>query len=260
MQQAGTFSPLDTRVLALPAAGATLGLLAGILGGRAWRRRPAAAATAPSIPGYEVLGVLGRGDAGTTYLARQVNLGRLVALKQVARSLVQDPGFLSRIRSSAVLLTRLDHPNCAHVYALLEDRGQVYIASELIEGPSLRRVMEESGRLRPEQALQTLEGALDGLAQAHSLGLIHGGLKPENVILDHEGRSKLVDFGLTGGPAYMSPEQIHGQPADARSDLYAAGAILYELLTGKPPYVADDPLAIERMHLEAPVPSEAKTR
>ncbi|MGH9030030.1 MAG: protein kinase domain-containing protein, partial [Acidimicrobiales bacterium] len=192
---------------------------------------------------YDVSGRLGAGSTGTVWLATQRSLGRQVALKELAPDLLGDPAARERLRAEARLLARLDHPNCVQVYAYMESETSAAISMEYVPGASLR-VLLRNGPLTVEQSLGVLEGALGGLAYAHSNGVVHGDLKPENILVSPEGVSKLVDFGLaasvgqrrepsTGSPAYASPEALAGGPLDARSDLYSAGLVLLELLTGR---------------------------
>ena len=219
------------------------------------------------IGAYEVLGTIGRGSSGVVYLAEQTELGGGVALKELAPRLAAAPGFVERFRREAEIMARLDHPNCARVWEFFETGGSAYLAMEYIPGASLRAVSRQAGRLSPEQALGVLRGALSGLAHAHSLGLTHRDLKPENIIADPEGTSKLIDFGQaiaagdrgeasvsSGTPAYMSPEQARGEAGDVRSDLYSAGVILFELLTGEPPFAGESPLVVMRKHISEPTP------
>lgn len=189
---------------------------------------------------FDGLGRLGSGATGIVWLARQRDLGREVAIKELAPALLGEPGARERLREEARLLARLDHPNCVKVYAYLEDEDSSAIVMEYVPGVALRTLATP---LTVEQSLGVLEGALAGLAAAHADGLVHGDVKPENILVGADGVSKLVDFGLatafgasrapgTGSPAYASPEALAGAPVDARSDLYSAGLVLYELLTG----------------------------
>ena len=219
---------------------------------------------------YEVRGVLGSGASGTVYLAHQDLLDRDVALKELSSELTANPTFRERFRFEAEIMARLDNDNCVRVYDFFQREQHDYLASELIDGATLRTVVQHSGRLTPEQAFGVIKGALSGLAHAHLLGLLHRDIKPENVLVDKEGTSKLADFGqagmiasngpggasasLMGSPAYMSPEVISGGAATVESDIYSVGAMLFELLTGRTPYVADSPLAVMRMHRNDPVP------
>ncbi len=195
--------------------------------------------------GLQIEGRLGVGATGTVWLARQVALGRLVAVKDLAVELAGDEAARERLRQEAQVLARLDHPNCVAVYNYLESDSRAAIVMEYVEGVSLRSLTERHN-LSVEQALLVLEGALSGLAYAHEQGIVHGDVKPENILLATSGQSKLVDFGLaaavetrrapgTGSPAYSSPEAASGQPLGAASDLYSAGLVLFELLTGAVP-------------------------
>lgn len=199
----------------------------------------------PVIAGYEVLGQLGSGATGTVYLARQISTGRMVAVKALADEVAGRVGWLERFRSEARLMTRFDDEHLVNVYDYLEDGGSAYLVMEYVPGVSLRELIRRDNRFSPEQALGVLAGALKGLAAAHRLGVVHGDLKPENVIVTPEGLSRLVDFGQAsplgslpsgGTPAYASPEALRDESVDARSDVYAAGLLVYELITGVPPF------------------------
>ncbi|MFN2464818.1 MAG: serine/threonine-protein kinase [Candidatus Dormibacteria bacterium] len=226
---------------------------------------------AGEIGKYQVRGTLGAGAYGTVYLGWQDDLQRPVAIKELGQQMVTDPAFLEGFREEARIMALLDHPNCVKVFDFLEVGGRAYLVSEFVDGASLRQVVTDSGSLSPQQSLGVLKGSLQGLGHAHQLGLVHRDVKPENILADREGTSKLADFGqayfgagpgaagaLTGSPPYMSPEQARGGICDARSDLYSAGAILFEFLTGRPPYMADNPMAIMRAHVNDPVPDPRK--
>jgi hypothetical protein len=273
MQQAGNISPFDQRTLWFPMAGVVLGVLAGLLGGR----RSAETAPVPAdsqaaatrqIGKYRLQARVGDGYSGTVYLAWDEVLERRVAIKELEPAFLKEPRLLKRFREEAQTMAQLDHPNCVQVYDFFESAEGAYLVSEYIDGASLREVITHSGRLSPEQALGVLKGGLSGLAHAHGHGLVHRDVKPENILCDLQGVSKLADFGLAiftsedanlegpsaGTPHYMSPEQAGGEPLDRRSDIYSAGAVLFELLTGQPPYAGGNNLAIMRMHAEQPVP------
>jgi serine/threonine protein kinase len=229
---------------------------------------------ASRIDSYQFQGILGSGAAGTVKLAYQPELDRRVAIKELSPTLVADPQFLERFRADAQVMLRLDSPNCVKVYDFIEEPGSAWLVSEYIEGASLRRILDRSGFLSPEQALGVVKGAVTGLAHGHWLGLLHRDVKPENVLANREGVCKLSDFGQAlyfgqallgagpgaaggipaGAPNYISPEQVTGAVVDYRSDIYSCGAMLFEFLTGKTPFLADNPLALMRMHVSEPVP------
>jgi len=217
---------------------------------------------------YQVQGTIGSGATGTVYVCYEAAAQRHVAIKELSPALTQQPMFLERFRGEAQTLARLESPNCVQVFEFFETGGRAFLVEEYIPGSSIPRLLARSGRLTPEQALGVLRGALSGLGYAHSLGLLHRNFKPGNILVDREGVAKVVDFGQAlsvsgpraeggvaqGTPAYMSPEQFRGAGVDYRSDVYSAGAVLFELLTGRPPYTGDSPAAVMRMQVDAPVP------
>jgi serine/threonine-protein kinase len=216
---------------------------------------------------YDIGERIGEGSSGIVYVAYEAGLDRTVAIKQLVPALVDQPGFLVRFRTEAETMARLHDPHCVQVYDFVEGPEGAYVVMEYVPGASLRAVLVRSrAKLGAEQSLGVLKGALQGLGYAHGLGLIHRDLKPENVLVDPTGASKLADFGLTvdatqtasalaGTPAYMSPEQVRGEALDRRADLYSAGVVLYEMLTGACPYVADSPAAALSKHALAPMPT-----
>ncbi|GAC1581851.1 MAG: hypothetical protein NVS3B24_19060 [Candidatus Dormibacteria bacterium] len=220
---------------------------------------------------YEVRARLGAGAYGTVYLGWQQDLDRPVAIKELGSQMAADPAFIAAFREEARVMASLDHPNCVKIFDFLEIGGRAFLISEYVDGASLRAVVDDAGQLAPQQSLGVLKGSLLGLGHAHQRGLVHRDVKPENLLADREGVSKLADFGqsyfgagpgaaggLTGSPPYMSPEQAQGNRCDARSDLYSAGAILFEFLTGRSPYVADNPMAIMRAHVSEAPPDPRK--
>lgn len=197
------------------------------------------------LDGYELQSVLGAGATGTVYLARQLSTGRNVAVKTLAPALVELPGFLQRFRTEARTMAGFDSENLVSVYDYIEHDGAAHLVMQYVPGVSLRKLIDESGPLKPEQAVGVLAGALSGLAEAHRLGIVHGDVKPENILVSPDGVSKLVDFGqssptgsrsLGGSPAYASPEAVRDESLTHKSDLYAAGVLCYELLTGELPF------------------------
>ena len=226
---------------------------------------------------YRISSVLGVGGMGIVYLAEDTRLGRTVALKALAPQFVNDAGRRERLRREARAAAGLNDPAIATVYAFEEIGDHVFIVSEFVPGETLRDELER-GALTPARALDTGRVIARALAVAHDRGIVHRDLKPENVMRTPAGAVKILDFGLArirgdeqsprltgagavlGTPAYMSPEQIRGQPVDGRSDLFAFGVMLYELATGAHPFSGGDAASTIARILEAepaPVPPPA---
>jgi beta-lactam-binding protein with PASTA domain/serine/threonine protein kinase len=208
----------------------------------------------------------------TVYLATDQRLERDVALKVLHPHLANDPTFLERLSREAKAAASLSHPHIVGVLDQGEDGHIAYLVMEYVKGHTLRDTLSEQGPLPPRLALALLDPVIEGLAAAHRSGLIHRDVKPENVLIADDGRIKVGDFGLAraisantstgaliGTVAYLAPELVLGQPADARSDIYSAGIMLYEMLTGKQPYAGDSPIQIAYQHVNAVVgrPSDA---
>ena len=225
---------------------------------------------------YEILERLGRGGMAEVYRGYHANLDRYVAIKVLHSFLADDPEFKDRFHREAQNVARLKHPNIVQVYDFdFDPEGEsYYMVMELIEGPTLKdRLFEMAGegKLLPfDEALRIIREAAGALAYAHSRNMIHRDVKPANLMLDHDDRVVLTDFGIAkivtgaqftasggmvGTPAYMAPEQGLGEAGDERSDLYSLGIIFYQLLTGELPYDAEAPLAIILKHLNSPIPS-----
>ncbi|HVN12628.1 MAG TPA: protein kinase [Kineosporiaceae bacterium] len=217
---------------------------------------------------YAVTARVARGGMATVYLALDRRLDRDVALKVMHAHLGDDQQFTARFIREARSAARLSHPGIVAVFDQGEDDGLLYLAMEYLEGRTLRQVLGELGVLTPGEALDVLEPTLDALAAAHAAGIVHRDVKPENVILTDDGRVKVADFGLAraasgvaatagvlmGTAAYMAPELIADGLADARGDVYAAGILLFEMLTGRPPFAGDVPLRIAYRHVHEDVP------
>ena len=222
---------------------------------------------------YRVLSHLADGGMATVYVALDQRLDREVAVKVMRADLAKDESFVSKFRREARSAAKLSHPNVVAVYDQGEDDGHVFLAMELVNGLTLRQVMESEGPLTPRAALDIIDPVLQALGAAHSAGLIHRDVKPENVILRNDGTVKVADFGLAraiaaststaqtgallGTVAYLSPEQVERGIADARSDVYAAGLLFFEMLTGSKAFIGDSPIhvAYQHVHSEVPMPS-----
>jgi serine/threonine-protein kinase len=231
------------------------------------------------IDRYRILRHIARGGMADVYLAEDMDLRRKVALKVMLEALAREPEFVQRFRREAQAVARLDHPSIVQVYSTgLTDSGQPYIAMQFIEGGSLRETLEqlaERGKLlTTEQSLNIVRQLAQALGVAHKARIVHRDLKPSNVLIRPDGTPVLADLGivavgggakltqtgsLMGTPSYMSPDQVRGMPLDGRSDLYSLGIILYEMLTGTRPFVADEAIAVlHKQVYEEPVPLQKK--
>lgn len=220
---------------------------------------------------YRVLRRIADGGMATVYLAVDERLDREVALKVMRQHLTHDESFVTRFRREARSSASLSHPNVVAVYDQGDDDGCIFLAMEYVPGQTLRDVMREEGLLSPRAALDVLEPVLQALAEAHSKGLIHRDVKPENVIINDNGTVKVADFGLAravtsqtvtstqgvllGTVAYLSPEQVERGVADARSDVYAAGLMLFEMLTGTKAFTGETAIHVAYQHVHGGVPS-----
>src|SRR3984885_14280335 len=192
-----------------------------------------------TVPGYVEERLVGQGASGRVVAALSVAPGQRVAIQYLYTSLVRDPAFMWGFRSEAQTLRSLGVPQVVQLYDYVEARGQgAAIVMELVDGVSLHEMISHNGPTTPEAALAALKGSLLGLAAAHALGIVHRDYKPENVLVDTEGNSKLSDFGVAikagkkalaaGTPLYMAPEQWNGAPSSPATDVYAATAVFYE--------------------------------
>jgi serine/threonine protein kinase len=220
------------------------------------------------IPGYKILRQLGRGGMATVYLAMQESVQREVALKVMSPALLVDPDFGERFLREARIAAKLHHRHVVGVHDVGREGDHHYIAMEYLGGGSL---LNKEGAARPVQfALRVIREIAMALNYAHAKGFVHRDVKPDNILLRDDGSSALTDFGIArasdatshmtrtgtviGTPHYMSPEQARGRSLDGRADLYSLGIVLYELLTGRVPYHADDSLAVGIMHITQPIP------
>jgi eukaryotic-like serine/threonine-protein kinase len=218
------------------------------------------------VPGYTGVKTLGSGGFGEVVLARHDASGTRVAIKYLRQELLADPEFAELFRAEARVLASLDDPNVVRLYEYVESPAGAAIVMELVDGVSLRDILVRQGKTTAEAALVVLQGSLLGLAAAHRRGVVHRDYKPENVLIDGAGASKLTDFGIAaragdspipaGTMRYAPPEQFGGTPATPASDVYAATATFYECLTGRPPFTGDTAERLLYQHLSEPVPLE----
>ncbi len=222
-----------------------------------------------TIGHYEILRELGRGGMATVYLARQTNMNRQVAIKILPREFLHDPQFIERFKREVQLIAELEHPHILPVYDFGEIDRIPFIVMRYLAGGSLRDWLDQG--LPPLADLERpIEQVCAALDFAHGEGIIHRDLKPSNIMLDERDNAYLSDFGIAqimqdagrltgsaviGTPAYMSPEQAEGRPLDARSDVYAMGVVLFEMVTGREPFQADTPMAMLLKQISEPMPS-----
>ena len=222
---------------------------------------------------YRIVEPLGRGGMASVYRAYEPKLDRYVALKVLPREFLHDPSFARRFRQEAQALAQLEHPNIVPIYAydIDEAEGIPWMAMRLVTGGSLADLLKR-GRLPPARCVAILRGVADALdyAHAHAKRIVHRDVKPQNVLLDQDGRAYLADFGIakilessggltatgmvTGTPQYMAPEQATGTKIGPAADVYSLGIVAYEMLTGRVPFAADTPVAIMMKHVQEPLP------
>ena len=227
---------------------------------------------------YEIGRIIGRGGMALVTQARDLRLGRDVAVKELRTDLASDPTFQARFRREAQAAAGLNHPNIVSVYDTGEEVGPQtqarvpFIVMELVEGRTLRDILRDGRKILPQRALEFTAGVLEALAYSHRAGIIHRDIKPANVMLTSSGMVKVMDFGIAravadtsstmtqtaaviGTAQYLSPEQARGETVDTRSDLYSTGCLMYELLVGQPPFQGDSPVSVAYQHVrELPVP------
>ncbi len=219
---------------------------------------------------YHVRARIAHGGMATVYLATDTRLDREVALKVMHADLVRDADFVGRFIGEAKSVAKLSHPNIVGVYDQGADGQHLYLVMEYVPGRTLRALLRERGWLPWQEALSIMDPVLAGLAAAHRAGIVHRDVKPENVLITADGRVKVVDFGLAragaavgntragmiiGSVSYIAPEQVTGAPTDARTDVYAGGIMLFEMLTGRVPFSGESPLAVAYAHVNSDVPA-----
>jgi eukaryotic-like serine/threonine-protein kinase len=229
---------------------------------------------ADSIGRYEVLNKLGAGGMAEVYLGRDPFMQRQVAIKVMSPALAADPEVHRRFEREAVVIAALEHSYIVPVYDFGYMGQQPYLVMRYMSGGSLKEHIEDYGALPLATAVGIIERMASALDEAHSRGIVHRDLKPDNMLLDHQGGTYLSDFGLVkilignttgtkgnffaGTPAYMAPEQVHGRfPIDGRTDVYALGMSLFEMLTGQQPYADNNPMKLMMKQVNEPVPSLA---
>ena len=261
--------PIDDQILNATLADGTLNAGPTPQGTSAWSVAVTPAAAAPYGQGeelvgtvlaerYEILQLLGQGGMGAVYKARDTELERFVALKLIRADLASNPEILRRFKQELILAREVTHRNVIRIFDLGQAKGFKFITMEFVEGPDLRAVIRERGKLPPEETVRIISQVCRALESAHAAGVVHRDLKPQNIMQDAKDRVYVMDFGiahsletpgmtqtgaLMGTPEYMSPEQAKGMKVDPRSDLFALGIIFYEMLTGISPFKADTALA-----------------
>jgi hypothetical protein len=218
---------------------------------------------------YDIFGEAGHGNMGNVYKARDRETGETVAIKLVKPEYASDQAMMERFKNELLFARKITHKNVCRVYDLNRIGGVAYTSMEFVEGESLRSVLNRFGGLPPRKAVDLALQICSGLKEAHTQGIVHRDLKPENVMIDSRGNVKIMDFGIArsmeaatritgamiGTPAYMAPEQVAGKPVDYRTDIYSLGLMLYEIFTGKPAFVADNPVAVALKQMrESPAP------
>ncbi len=218
---------------------------------------------------YRIIEELGKGGMGRVYRALDQKLNEEIAIKFIRPEIARETESIRRFRTELRTARKVVHRNVARMFDLNEEESVPYITMEYVKGENLKNLIDKVGRLSAQQAVPIAKQVAEGLAEAHRLGVIHRDLKPQNIMIDEQGTARITDFGIArlqktddatatvavmGTPAYVSPEQVEGFPADSRSDLYSLGIVLYEMLTGKPAFQADSPYSIALKHVSEVAP------
>ncbi|HSB08165.1 MAG TPA: protein kinase [Blastocatellia bacterium] len=222
------------------------------------------------VGNYKITEKIGEGGMGAVFRGIDIMLEREVAIKMLRPELSSQPNIVERFRSEAVTLAKLNHPNIATLYSFVRHGDDFFMVMEFVRGDTLDAVIRKSGAMNCDRAIRLFCQALEGIDHAHRMGIIHRDIKPANMMLTETGTLKVMDFGIArvlgtarmtkqgnivGTIEYMSPEQVRGQETDARSDIYALGILLYEMLTGRVPFASDSEYDLMRMQIEdAPPP------
>lgn len=224
---------------------------------------------------YRIEKTIGGGGMANVYLAQDMILDREVAIKVLRLEFANDPEFIARFDREAQAATSLTHPNIVSIYDVGEEGNILYMVMEYVEGSTLKEFIQEHGRLEVEQSIQIMKQLTDAIAHAHANGLVHRDIKPQNILMDEYGNVKITDFGIAvalsatsltqtnsilGSVHYLSPEQARGGMATRKSDIYALGIVLYELLTGQVPFSGQSPISIALKHLQNDTPSVRTVR
>jgi len=221
---------------------------------------------------YEIIEELGKGGMGRVYKVLDKKIKEKVALKLLKYEIASDEKTIERFQNELKMARKISHRNVCRMYHLSEEEGTHYITMEYVPGEDLKSLIRRIGQFTIGKAINIAEQACEGLEEAHQLGVVHRDLKPQNIMIDREGNARIMDFGIArslktkgmteagvmiGTPEYMSPEQVEGKEADQRSDIYSLGVIIYEMVTGKVPFIGDTPLSIAVKH-KSEVPSDPK--
>ena len=221
---------------------------------------------------YEIGAMIGTGGMADVYIAEDLRLHRKVAVKILRSDLARDPAFVARFKKEALAAGGLNNPGIVAVFDSGEDGPNSYIVMELVKGHTLRQVLQSDEEISQEEAVQIVTEILEALEYSHNEGIIHRDIKPGNIMITDSGKVKVMDFGIAralddigatmtntwsvvGTAQYLSPEQATGDSADARSDIYSVGCLMYELLVGRPPFIGDTPVSIAFQHVSAPLPA-----